>query len=473
MKKRILLVDDEAGIRASLKVVLEPAYETLSASTTQEGLDLFRRESPHLVLLDVVMPDMDGLALLKMIREEDARIPVIMLTGTKTVKTAVAAMKLGAADYLAKPFDVEELRLIVAKTLETGELEQEVLQLRAQVAKRYSFHNLVGKSPAMQEIYSKIEQVADTKTTVLITGESGTGKELVARALHYNSARRDRPFIALNSAALPDTLIESELFGHEKGSFTDAQARRIGQFELAHGGTLFLDEIGDLSPATQAKLLRVLQEREFTRVGGTQPVKVDVRIITATNKHLAELVKREAFREDLYYRINVLVLHLPALRDRREDIPVLAQHILAKRTEGGIRPPQEFTKDALELLTAYSWPGNVRELENVVEQALIWSHGKSIEPGHLPASLVQAASRTETTGTDTSSGQVSLEKSVLEFERKMILDALQQTGYVQTHAAALLGISRRMLKYRMDMLGISRPSLESGPETAQAASLTP
>ena len=473
MKKRILLVDDEAGIRASLKVVLEPAYETLGASTAQEGLDLFRRESPHLVLLDVVMPGMDGLALLKMIREEDARIPVIMLTGTKTVKTAVEAMKLGAADYLAKPFDVEELRLIVAKTLETGELEQEVLQLRAQVAKRYSFHNLIGKSPAMQEIYSKIEQVADTKTTVLITGESGTGKELVARALHYNSARRDRPFIALNSAALPETLIESELFGHEKGSFTDAQARRIGQFELAHGGTLFLDEIGDLSPATQAKLLRVLQEREFTRVGGTQPVKVDVRIITATNKHLAELVKREAFREDLYYRINVLVLHLPALRDRREDIPVLAQHILAKRAEGGNRPPQEFTKDALELLTAHSWPGNVRELENVVEQALIWSHGKSIEPGHLPASLVQAASRTETISADTSSGQVSLEKSVLEFERKMILDALQRTGYVQTHAAALLGISRRMLKYRMDALGISRPSLESGPETTQTASLTP
>ena len=372
MRKRILLVDDEAGIRASLKVVLEPAYDTLSASTAQEGLDLFRRESPHLVLLDVVMPGMDGLTLLKMIRAEDARIPVIMLTGTKTVKTAVEAMKLGAADYLSKPFDVEELRLIVAKALETGELEQEVLQLRAQVAKRYSFHNLIGKSPAMQEIYSKIEQVADTRTTVLITGESGTGKELVARALHYNSARRDRPFIALNSAALPETLIESELFGHEKGSFTDAQSRRIGQFELAHGGTLFLDEIGDLSPATQAKLLRVLQEREFTRVGGTQPVKVDVRIITATNKRLDELVKREAFREDLYYRINVLVLHLPPLRERREDIPLLAQHILAKRTEGEGRRPQEFTKDALEILTAYSWPGNVRELEAVIEQAMIF-----------------------------------------------------------------------------------------------------
>lgn len=472
MKKRILLVDDEAGIRASLKVVLEPVYETLTASTGQEGLDLFRRESPHLVLLDVVMPGLDGLAVLKMIREENARIPVIMLTGTKTVKTAVEAMKLGAADYLTKPFDVEELRLVVAKALETGDLEQEVLHLRAQVAKRYSFHNLIGKSSVMQEIYSKIEQLADTKATVLITGESGTGKELVARALHYNSARRERPFIAINSAALPETLIESELFGHEKGSFTDAQSRRIGQFELAHGGTLFLDEIGDLSPATQSKLLRVLQEREFTRVGGAQPIKVDVRIITATNKHLEELVKREAFREDLYYRINVVVLHLPPLRDRREDIALLAQHILAKRTEGGGRTQQEFTKNALELLTAYSWPGNVRELENVIEQSLIWSHGKPIEQEHLPATLVQAATRSESAGIDLSSGQVSLEKSVLEFERKLILDALQRTGYVQTHAAALLGISRRMLKYRMDMLGISRPSAETGPETPQPASLT-
>jgi len=472
MKKRILLVDDEAGIRASLKLVLEPAYDTLSASTAQEGLDLLRRESPHLVLLDVIMPGMDGLTLLKTIREEEARVPVIMLTGTKTVKTAVEAMKLGAADYLSKPFDVEELRLIVAKALETGELEQEVLQLRAQVAKRYSFHNLIGKSPAMQEIYSKIEQLADTRTTVLITGESGTGKELVARALHYNSARKDKPFIAINSAALPETLIESELFGHEKGSFTDAQARRIGQFELAHSGTLFLDEIGDLSPATQAKLLRVLQEREFTRVGGTQPIKVDVRIITATNKQLTDLVKREAFREDLYYRINVVVLHLPALRDRREDIPLLAQHLLAKRIEGGGRPQQEFTKEALEILTAYSWPGNVRELENVVEQALIWSHGKPIEPAHLPSSLVQVASRTGAVVIDGPPGQVLLEKSVLEFERKLIVDALQRTGYVQTHAATLLGISRRMLKYRMDMLGISRPVSEPGSMSPQAASLT-
>ena len=455
MKKRILLVDDEASIRASLKVVLEPTHDVLSAASAQEGLDLFRREAPDLILLDVVMPGMDGLTLLKTIRAEDARIPVIMLTGNKTVKSAVEAMKLGAADYLSKPFDVDELRLVVAKTLEVEELAREVRTLRAQVVKRYSFHNLVGKSPAMQEVYSKIEQVADTRTTVLITGESGTGKELVARALHYNSSRRDKPFIALNSAALPDTLIESELFGHEKGSFTDAQAKRVGQFELAHGGTLFLDEIGDLSAATQAKLLRVLQEREFTRVGGSQPVKVDVRIIAATNKQLEELVRRGTFRDDLYYRINVVSLYLPALRDRRDDIPLLARQFLDKRLAEDHQPAQEFSKDAMELLVGHHWPGNVRELENVIEQAMIWSQGQTILPEHLPAAL--RTSQPKPVVEAAPGGQFSLEKAVLEFEKKMILDALKRTDFVQTHAAALLGISRRMLKYRMDMLGIARP----------------
>ena len=469
MKKRILFVDDEASIRASLKVVLEPTYDVLSAASAREGLDLFRRESPDLILLDVVMPGMDGLTLLKTMRAEDARIPVIMLTGTKTVKTAVEAMKLGAADYLSKPFDVEELRLVVAKTLEADELAREIRHLRAQVATRYSFHNLIGKSPAMQDVYSKIEQIADTRTTVLITGESGTGKELVARALHYNSARRDKPFIALNSAALPDTLIESELFGHEKGSFTDAQARRAGQFELAHGGTLFLDEVSDLSAATQAKLLRVLQEREFTRVGGSQPIKVDVRIIAATNKQLDEMVRRGEFRDDLYYRINVVALYLPALRDRRDDIPLLARNFLDKRLAEDHRPAQEFSKDAMELLVDYHWPGNVRELENVIEQAIIWSHGRTILPEHLPATL-KAAQQPVTVAETVPPGQFSLEQAVLDYEKKMILDALKRTDFVQTHAAALLGISRRMLKYRMDMLGITRSMTVPGSEQHNSTS---
>ncbi|WHZ14078.1 MAG: Two-component transcriptional response regulator, AtoC family [Nitrospira sp.] len=464
MKKRVLLVDDEPRVRASLKTVLEPTYEILEAADAAEGLQIFKRESPDLVLLDVILPGTDGLTTLQTMRSEDRTVPVIMLTGTKSVKTAVDAMKSGAADYLSKPFDVEELRIVIDRTLSKQELEQEVRQLRAQVVQRYAFHNLIGKSPSMQEIYAKIEQVADSRTTVLVTGESGTGKELVAKAIHYNSARRERPFVALNCAALPETLIESELFGHEKGSFTDATARRVGQFELAHTGTLFLDEIGDLTPATQAKLLRVLQEREFTRVGGVQPIKVDVRIVAATNKNLDELVRKGLFREDLYYRINVIALYLPPLRERGEDIALLAKHFLAKRIEEEKRPPQEFTKESLELISRYPWPGNVREMENIIEQAFIWSKGSGvITPEHLPT-ILRTDTRSTSLRDDTLAGRLSLEKAVMEFERDIILDALKRTNYVQTHAATMLGISRRMLKYRMDTLGISRPDHEANPD---------
>ncbi len=464
MKKRVLLVDDEPRVRASLRTVLEPTYEILEAADAAEGLKSFKHDAPDLVLLDVILPGTDGLAALQTMRTENRAVPVIMLTGTKSVKTAVDAMKLGAADYLSKPFDVEELQIVIERTLGKQELEQEVRQLRAQVVQRYAFHNLIGKSPAMQEIYAKIEQVADSRTTVLVTGESGTGKELVAKAIHYNSARRERPFVALNCAALPETLIESELFGHEKGSFTDATARRVGQFELAHTGTLFLDEIGDLSPATQAKLLRVLQEREFTRVGGVQSIKVDVRIVAATNKNLDEMVRKNQFREDLYYRINVIALYLPPLRERGEDIALLAKHFLAKRIEEEKRPPQEFTKDSLELISHYPWPGNVREMENIIEQAFIWSKGSDvITPEHLP-NILRTDRRSTSLRDDTLAGRLSLEKAVMEFEREIILDALKRTTYVQTHAAAMLGISRRMLKYRMDTLGISRPDNGVNPE---------
>ncbi len=456
-KKRVLLIDDEARVRTSLKMVLETSYDVLQAADAQEGLDVFRKEGPDLVLLDVILPGTDGLAVLQTLRSESKMVPVIMLTGTKSVKTAVDAMKLGAADYLSKPFDVEELRIVIDRALNSLELEREVKQLRSQVVQRYAFHNLIGKSQGMQEIYAKIEQVADSRTTVLVTGESGTGKELVAKALHYNSARRDRPFIALNCAALPETLIESELFGHEKGSFTDATARRAGQFELANTGTLFLDEIGDLSPVTQAKLLRVLQEREFTRIGGVQSIKVDVRIVAATNKNLDELVRKGQFREDLYYRINVIALYLPPLRERGEDVSLLAKHFLAKRVEEEKRPHIEFSKEALDLLGRYPWPGNVRELENIVEQSFIWSQqADQITPEHLP-SMVKGDIRSSSLHDDTISGRMSLEKAVMEFEREIILDALKRTNYVQTHAANLLGISRRMLKYRMDTLGIGRP----------------
>jgi DNA-binding NtrC family response regulator len=468
IKKRVLLIDDEARVRTSLKMVLEPNYEIFQAADAQEGIDAFRKEGPDLVLLDVILPGTDGLAVLQTLRTENRMTPVIMLTGTKSVKTAVDAMKLGAADYLSKPFDVEELRIVLDRAINSQELEREVKHLRAQVVQRYAFHNLIGKSPGMQEIYAKIEQVADSRTTVLITGESGTGKELVAKALHYNSGRRDRPFIALNCAALPETLIESELFGHEKGSFTDATARRVGQFELANTGTLFLDEIGDLSAMTQAKLLRVLQEREFTRIGGVQPIKVDVRIVAATNRNLEDMVRKGQFREDLYYRINVISLYLPPLRERGEDIPLLAKHFLAKRMEEEKRQPIEFGKDALELLTRYPWPGNVREMENIVEQAFIWSQNSpQITPEHLPT-ILKSDSRSSSLRDDTLAGRMSLEKAVMEFEREIILDALKRTNYVQTHAANLLGISRRMLKYRMDTLGIGRAD-QAEPQESGAA----
>jgi two-component system response regulator AtoC len=467
VRKRILLIDDDPRVRASLKMVLEPLYDIFQASDAHEGLDVFRKDEPDLILLDVILPGTDGLAVLQTLRMESKTIPVIMLTGTKSVKTAVDAMKLGAADYLSKPFDVDELRIVIDRVLNSSELEREVKQLRAQVVQRYAFHNLIGKSQGMQEIYSKIEQVADSRTTVLITGESGTGKELVARALHYNSARRERPFIALNCAALPETLIESELFGHEKGSFTDATARRVGQFELANTGTLFLDEIGDLSPITQAKLLRVIQEREFTRIGGVQSIKVDVRIVAATNKNIDDLVRKGQFREDLYYRINVIALFLPPLRERGEDIPLLAKHFLEKRLEEERRPQIDFGKEALELLTRYSWPGNVRELENFVEQAFIWSqHAAQITPEHFPT-MIKSDSRSTSLRDDTLAGRMSLEKAVMEFEREIILDALKRTNYVQTHAANLLGISRRMLKYRMDTLGIGRPDNSTVQESDQ------
>ena len=463
LKKRVLLIDDEIRVRASLKAVLEPTYEVIQAADAQEGLDLFHKEAPHLLLLDVLLPGTDGLAVLQILRGEQNPTPVIMLTGTKSVKTAVDAMKLGAADYLSKPFDVDELRIIVDRALNSQELEREVKQLRAQVTQRYACHNLIGKSRSMQEIYGKIEQVADSRTTVLIMGESGTGKELVAKALHYNSGRRDRPFIALNCAALPETLIESELFGHEKGSFTDATARRVGQFELANSGTLFLDEIGDLSAMTQAKLLRVLQEREFIRIGGGHTIKVDVRIVAATNKNLEELVRKGQFREDLYYRINVIALHLPPLRERGEDIPLLAKYFLSKRIEEEGRPSQEFSKDAVELLSHYSWPGNVREMENIIEQAFIWSKGSDhVTPEHLPT-VLHNDTRFSSLREDTLAGRLSLEKAVLEFEREIILDALKKHNSVQTHAASQLGISRRMLKYRMDTLGIGRPDNEPAP----------
>lgn len=454
--KKILIVDDESGVRESLTMILKDQYRVLSAENGKEALTLFERECPHLVLLDIILPEIDGISILKRIREMDVSTPVVMLTATLMVKTAVEAMKMGATDYLSKPFDVEELKLVIEKALTTKELEQEVKYLRSQVTRRYSLQNIIGKSRAMQEIYNKIEQIADTRTTALITGESGTGKELVARALHYNSSRKDKPFVAINCAALPESLIESELFGHERGAFTDAQMRKIGQFEVADGGTLFLDEVADLSQATQAKLLRVIQEKEFTRVGGTRMIRVDVRLIAATNKNLDEALKNGTFREDLYYRINVVPIHMPPLRERKEDIPLLASHFLAKKAEEERQPPKEFSPGAMELMMDYDWPGNVRELQNIIEQVVTLCPNPVIQPEDLP-NLFRKQIKAMSLKEQTLAGKMPFERAVMEFERDIILEALRKTRYVQTHAAELLGISRRILKYKMDLLGIVPP----------------
>jgi DNA-binding NtrC family response regulator len=453
---KILIVDDEVSIYESLRMVLGKEYELLWASNAKEAMKLFHEQQPRLILLDIIIPGVDGIEILATLREYDKSVPIIMLTATKMVKTAVDAMKRGASDYIIKPFDVEELRLIIARALANEALEQEVRYLRSEVEKRYSFHNLIGKSRKMREIYVQIKQIADTKSTVLITGESGTGKELVARAIHYNSPQKEKPFVPINCAAIPESLIESELFGHEKGAFTNALYRRIGQFERAHKGTLFLDEIGDLSTATQAKILRVLQEKEFTRIGGAEPLKVEVRIISATNKDLEDLMAKGNFREDLYYRIHVVSIHLPPLRERREDIPLLVLHLLKKKAEEDEGKIRGISREAIEVLIKYSWPGNIRELENVLEQTFALSTPNQIEARDLPY-YIKDQILADSLKEETLSKRISLEKAVMVFEKEIILDALKKTQYVQTHAANLLGITRRMLRYKMDSFGI-KPS---------------
>ncbi len=450
--KKILVVDDEAGIRETLNALLKSDYALVFASNGSEGVRQFQEASPDLVLLDLAMPKMDGMAALKKLRDINPETPIIMLTATMTAKIAVEAMKIGANDYLTKPFDLEELKLVIARELATRALKKEVLQLRTDVSKRYGLENIIGNSRPMQDLFSKIRHLADTKTTILLMGESGTGKELVARALHFNSIRKHRPFIAINCAAIPETLLESELFGHERGAFTDAQSRRIGRFEQAHQGTLFLDEVADLSLSCQAKILRALQEKKFMRVGGTELIESDVRLITATNKVLEEEIKKGRFREDLYYRINVVPISLPPLRQRKEDIPLLIIHFLEKRAKEEPLSAKTITPKAMEQLIQYDWPGNIREMENIVEQMATLSIGNVIDAEDIPLAVMKKPKPAES-GWDDLPDPLSLDEAVQALERKMISEALKQCNQVQTRAAKLLGISRRILKYKMDALG--------------------
>jgi DNA-binding NtrC family response regulator len=439
---RILVVDDEANARTALAELLrDEGYEVETAADAFKALGKYESFSPHVVVTDLKMPGMDGIELVKKIRAQDESTGLIVMTAFGAVSSAIEAMRAGAAEYLTKPVNFEELLVVLGKVLEAQELRREARQLRARVRDRVAPGNIVGNSPPMQRVFEVVDQVAPSRATVLITGESGTGKELVANAIHQRSPRANGPFIKLHCAALAESLLESELFGHEKGSFTGAMARKDGRFSLADGGTLFLDEIGEISPSIQVKLLRFLQEHEFERVGGTQTLRVDVRVIAATNRKLEEEVAKGRFREDLYYRLNVVSLEMPPLRDRRTDIPMLAKFFLDRYAKENNKPIEMFAPATLELMMTYDWPGNVRELENAIERAVVLASGSSIEPNHLPPNVRPKI---------TPQGMPPIPGSTLaELERYAILETLKATGGSTSKAADMLGISVRTIQYRL------------------------
>ncbi len=437
----ILVVDDDAEMRALIRDVLQGrGHQVTVAQSGREALKRMGEEDYEVVLTDLRMREMPGIELLAEVKRAYPDTNVILMTAFGSVETAIAAMKQGAYDYLTKPVKSEELILVTEKALQEAVLRREVNRLRREVRKEYSFHQILGKSKPMREVFDLIRRVADSSTNVLITGESGTGKELVAKAIHYNSERRDAPFVPVNCAAIPDTLLESELFGHTKGAFTDAKSDKRGLFEEASGGTLFLDEISELPLMLQAKLLRAIQEREIRRVGATRAVPVDVRIIAATNLALADEVKAKRFREDLYYRLNVIEIRMPPLRDRREDIPLLVDAFLRKCAEAGQKEPHAMSESALALLMDYPWPGNVRELENVIERAVTLARGEKILPQDLPPA-VQGARGERRVLDEAAERTLPLQ----EVEQEYIQRILEKTGGNKYQAAQVLGIDRKTL----------------------------
>jgi DNA-binding NtrC family response regulator len=439
---KILIVDDEASARNALAELLaDSGYEVETAADGFKALARVSEFGPHLVLTDLQMPGMSGIDLLRKVRAHDEEVPVVLMTAHGGIDSAVSAMREGAADYLSKPLNFDELLIVIERALEHGRLKREASQLRSQLNERYKFENIVGSSTEMQQVFKTIAQVAPSRATVLITGQSGTGKELVAAAIHHRSPRASGPFVRLHCAALAESLLESELFGHERGAFTGADRRREGRFEQANGGTLFLDEIGEISLATQVKLLRVLQEREFERVGGNSTIQVDVRVVAATNKDLKSLVTEGKFREDLFYRLNVINLRLPALWERQGDITPLAMHFLRRFASENGKSVESISDEALARMVAYRWPGNVRELENVIERAVVICNGSRVELEHLPPE-VGIAER----GDDT---PVVPGASLDQIERHAIMRTLEATGGSTSKAAEILGISVRKIQYRL------------------------
>ncbi len=446
-KPRVLVAEDEKTQRDLLEGFLKKeGFSVETVANGKEAMERLEKDLFDIVLLDYKMPELDGLETLREIRKSYPDLPVVMMTAYGTVETAVACMKEGALDYLTKPIDLDELLLIFNKVIERLHLIQENRALKAQLQERYTFGNIIYGSRRMEEVMGLVARVAPSQATVLIRGESGTGKELIANAIHFAGPRSQKPLVKVNCSAIPETLLESELFGHEKGAFTGATQRRIGRFEEANGGTLFLDEVGDLSPGTQVKLLRVLQEKEFQRLGSNQTLKTDVRVIAATNQNLEEAIKKGSFREDLYYRLNVITIFLPPLRERKEDIPLLIDYFLKKYSKANQKMISDVSKEARNLLLRYSYPGNVRELENLIERAVVLCRGDIITTQDLPFHLREAKSEALW---ESSKSQKSLPESLEEIERDMIIKALHEHQGVQTRAAESLGISERVLRYKM------------------------
>ena len=453
----LMVVDDEPGVRQSLQLVFSKIYSVLEACSAEDAIQKACSEKPDVILLDIMMPGTDGLAVLKQIKTVHPDCQVIMLTGLNTARTAFVAKGTGAFDYVTKPFDVEELRLRVEHALEKIQLSRELERLKEEVGRKYGVDHVVGKSKQIVDVFKAVSMVAAKKSTVLITGESGTGKELIARAIHYNSDRRSKPFVVVNCAALPDTLIESELFGYERGAFTNASQKKVGRFELAHGGTLFLDEIGELNLGTQAKFLRAIEQETFTRLGGTDEIKVDVRVVAASNRDLEQMAKNAEFRPDLFYRLNVVSLFLPPLRERRDDIALLLDHFLRLKAQEHSIPTKTLSPEVVDFFLSYAWPGNIRELENLIERITILTPHETVMLRDLPAGM-RSTDQTATLKEDVLSGSRPLSDAVDEFERELIVKALQRTGFNQTKAASLLGTSRRILKYRIEKLKINDPN---------------
>jgi two-component system response regulator AtoC len=450
-KAKVLVIDDEQMIRWSIEQTLSAAgHDVAVAAAAAEGMALFRQLLPEVVFLDMRLPDGDGLSLLKQMKEENGQdSAVIVMTAFGEIRTAVEAMRLGAYDYLKKPFDFDELEVIVGRALETTHLRREVSELRQERRKTYGVENIVGESEKIRQVLDLVEKIAESDaTTVLIEGENGTGKDLLARAIHCRSKRADNAFLDISCTAMPETLFESELFGYEKGAFTDAHATKKGLLELADGGTLFLDEIGDLPLISQAKLLKFIERRQFKRLGSTVDHRVDLRIVAATNRNLEEAVRQGRFREDLYYRLRVIPIALPALRERREDIPLLLQHYMAKYNAEFHKDFRGISDDALQSLLSYSWPGNVRELKNLLERILILEKGNTILLGHLPPEILEPHVNSLQPRYRLPPAGINLE----QVEKDFVRQALQLAQGNQTRAAQLLGISRDALRYRMHKL---------------------